>query len=119
MRILAASSAFEMGLTFAIALSQPGNELEGKRALLMNIRGRLRKLTIAMRESIVLTERAMAVKRHESPNPRSPMAKNAPRNSRIPKLEVITSPSGIRSAMTNVSTPRNMAFTRFWATPEK
>ena len=51
---LAASLAFEIGLTEATALSHPGKLLEGKRALLVKISGSVRKLTTATSESMRL-----------------------------------------------------------------
>ena len=70
-----AASLVEMGFTDAIALSQSGKDVEGKRALDMKISGSVRKLTMATRESMDLTERARAVKTQDSPNPRSKPAK--------------------------------------------
>ena len=71
MSSLAASLAFEIGLTSATALSQAGKEVEGKRALLMKMSGRVRKLTMATSESMLLRLRAIAVKTNDSPSPSS------------------------------------------------
>lgn len=59
---LAASLALDIGFTSAIPLSQDGKEVEGKKALLVNIMGRVRKLTIATSESMLRTPRASAVR---------------------------------------------------------
>src|ERR1017187_3307482 len=116
---LAASFVVEMGFTDAIALSQSGKDVEGKRALDMKISGSVRKLTMATRESMDLTESASAVKTQESPNPRSANAAKIPMKFKGPNRLGGTRPSGMTRAMRKVSRARAITLTRFCSTPEK
>ena len=96
-----------------MAFSQSGNEEGGKNALLMNITGRVRKLTMATSESMLLTDNAKAVKMKESPRPRKMNAPNIP--IRLRTLNELGSwrPFGMINATTNVSTPSTSTLTRF------
>ena len=87
--------------------------------MLMKMSGSVRKFTMATSESMLLTARAIAVNTEERPSPSNAKAKNTPMKSTTPKLEGSSKPFGMTSAIMKVNTARNIAFTRFWTTPER
>ena len=97
-RYLIISTAFEIGLTFAMALSQPGMDETGSRALLAKRSGSPTVLPTAARVSKLCARTESIMKSQRNPTERRVRAAKIPNRSTTPKLRLKTRPPGRTSA---------------------
>lgn len=116
---LTALQAKERGFTSATGFSQSGKKPIGKRAVLVNMIGKVRRLTNPKKLSILFTDRAIPVKRVEKTAESKAMAAKKPNRLSMPKPWPIIIPLGTMIARTNVIAASIMPFARFWSTPPK
>ena len=76
--LLTASIVYDMGLEYAMGLSQLGIRFIGKYALLANIRGKVTKLKIACGVSILVALKQIAVNNEDNPKPMRNTIANTP-----------------------------------------